>query len=169
MKRIYEPYKGFASYFLMQPVQLEEIKELKILALEFLNLVNFNNQNKKFKEVFTGIIDEKDGLYKEITVNLKNKSVVISSCQELKDDYFISKKLIYVNNNDIKYYETLVKKESPNSIYREIVTKGWKYGEDYTAIKICSENYTEDIPVYSIQELRNSKNHYSKCLSKNKK
>ena len=103
MQGIYEPSQEFSSYFLMQPVQIEEVKELTTIATEVLKLINFDNKNVEFKEVYTELTKDKDGLYKEITINLKDKSVSIASCQELKDDYFISKKLIYSNANEIKY------------------------------------------------------------------
>lgn len=172
MQRIYEQYKGFASYFLMQPIQIEETIKLKKLTTEVSRLIYFNHVNDKFREFHTEITDDEDGIYKEITINLKDASVIISLCQELQDNYFIAKKLIHFINNGFEYYETLVKKELPNYNYREIATKGWKFGVNYelnyTATKICSKDYTEDIPIYSIQELKKTESHYSRCLSKNK-
>ena len=175
MQRIYEPYKGLASYFLSQPVSMEEVKELKQIAHNTIKLINFNNEKRDFNELKTNIIDNKDGLYKDITINLEDETVTITFCQPLDGNYFISKKMRYNLIEEIEFTETLVaietliiRKELVSN-YREIATKEWAFGIDYVGKQISATNYTKDIPAYTIQELNKSNNHYSKCLTKNKK
>ena len=159
--------------FLRQPINREEFDELYILTLKLVELINLKISNTTFNKLDLEILDDKDGIYKQIKINLKDKFISIELCEPIKNEYFISKKIKYLNKNNIEFTKRLVKTTYPkNDIFRELALKKWRYNGEGISLKCFEElnsiDYIQELPIYSISEYKEKVKHYTKCLSKNK-
>lgn len=163
--------KEMINLLLNSPIDKYEFENLYIELIEIVNLINLEKITKlsKYNKFYTEILDDKDNLYKKITINLKERTISIDLCQLINTNYFIAKNITYYNKNNIQFCKKLVKQEH----FIELALKKWKYnGQDvnnncFKELEII--DYTKTIPCYSIYELRETENHYKRCLSKNKK
>ena len=119
------------------------------------------------------IIDDEDNIYKELEINPKDKTICISLCENLENKYFVSKNITYHNENNIEFTKILAKSEYPKTdAFKELALKKWQYNGKGVSLDCFTElaniNYINDIPLYSIYEYKNKKNHYHRSLSKNK-
>lgn len=150
-------------------------EEFEILYTKLLNLVELINFEKKynFNNLKLEIEDDNDNFYKQVKINLKDNIVCMELCEKIDNNYFISKKLTYYNDNYIEFTKILVKSEySKSDKFTELTVKKQKYNGKGVSIKYFTElesiNYIEDIPIYSVYDYNMKKCTYLKCLSKNK-
>lgn len=166
--------KILATNFLKQEMEREELEKLYTLILKILELINIDIINPKFSKVNLEIEDDEDCIYKQIKINLEEKCINIGLCKQLKNKYFIATNITYYNENNIEITKILVKNSYPkDDKFMELALKKYKYSIENNIIKDYKEieniNYTKEIPIYSINEYKEKKEHYVKCLSKNKK
>ena len=164
--------KTLVNFFLELPIDRKEFDKLFTLILEFNELFNFD-KNYNFNKLNLEILDDKDDIYKQVRINLKDKTICIELCEILENKYFISKNITYHNENNIEFTKILAKSEySKTDAFRELALKKWKYNGKDVSMKCFTElekiNYIKDIPIYSKEKYETKQNHYKRCLSKNK-
>ena len=166
--------KKIINYFLDNSINYEEFSKLYLLIQETLKIINFKESKTRLKSFNIEITDDEDQIYKEIKINLPFRQISISLCQNITEKYFISTNITNYDQEEIQIIKTLVKTNFPNGkSFRELAIKKWQYNGEEEFIdkfkEIDSIDYTENIPCYSINEIKDSEKHYIKCLSKNKK
>lgn len=163
--------KEMITLLLNSPIDKYEFDNLYIELMNVVNIVNLDRINKlsKYNKFYTEILDDEDKLYKKVTINLEEKTISIDLCQTIDQNYFIAKNITYYNESDIQFCKKLVKQEN----FIELAIKKWQYNGQGINIQCFKEienvDYTKTIPCCSISELRDTKNHYKRCLTKNKK
>ena len=162
------------NYFLDKPINYEEFSKLYLLIKETLKVINFKESQTRLKSFNIEITEDEDQIYKEIKINIPAKYISINLCQNITEDYFISTNITYYDIQNIEITKKLVKTKFPNGkSFRELAIKKWDYNGQEQFMnqfkEIESTDYTENIPIYSINEIRDSEKHYIKCLSKNRK
>lgn len=162
------------NYFLDTPINYEEFFKLYLLIQETLRVINFKESKTRLKNFNIEIPDDNDQIFKEVKIDIPTKNISISLCQNITEDYFISTNITYYNTQNIEITKKLVKTKFPNGkSFRELAIKKWQYNGEEEFMnqfkEIESIDYTENIPIYSINEIKDSEKHYIKCLSKNRK
>lgn len=162
------------NYFLENPINREEFNNLYILVLEILDIIKFKDTKTKITNFNMEILHDKDKIHKEINVNLNDKTISISLCKNLTEEYFIATNITFSSESNIEFSKILVKTTFPKGkSFRELAAKKWQYNVQEQILKNFKEieaiDYTENIQCCSINEIRESENTYIKCLSKNRK
>lgn len=163
---------NFINYFLDRPININEFANLNQLINEVLEKLRFDVTKKRLSKFNIELVEENDKIYKEININ--DKSISVTLCQNITNDYFIATNIMYNNDKNIEFSKKLVRTEYPRkNTFIELAMKKWQYngmGLDINNFELTeSNNYIETLPIYSYAKLTENNNIYIKCLSKNQK
>ncbi len=149
-----------------QSIDFSTLREFSYLRLK-------NSKKDKCPNLTMELDDEKDGIYKQVTISIENQTTSIEQCKGFKDSYFIFECIEFWSEYQTYFSRKLLKTNSPkldNVI--ALVYKEWVYNSvEQSLEEMPSLDFTGNISKEKKEYLGVSpdeQKHYLRCLSKNK-
>ncbi len=172
----------FLKYSILSREEFDELfKQLQLIhhSIDFSTLRKFsylrlkNSKEDKYPNLTMELDDEKDGIYKQVTISIENMTTSLEQCQNLQDGYFISECIEIWNEYETYFSRKLLKTNplKPKDVIA-IVYKKWIYNSvEQTLEEIPALDFTGNISKVEKEYLEVSpteQKQYLKCLSKNR-
>ncbi len=140
---------------------------------KFSKLILKNSQEDKYPNLIMDLDDEKDGIYKQITISTELESTSIEQCRNFKDRYIIYERMEFWNEREMYFTRKLLKTDpSKQNNVIALVYKQWLYNSvEQTLKEAPSLDFTKNFPTKEKEYLEVSpaeQKHYLRCLSRNK-
>lgn len=167
-------------------LSMEEMKKQYKLVQSIDQSIDFYNLRKlfyqrlkkvgedKYPNLIMELNDEKDDIYKYVTISIENMTVSMEQCKELKKGYFIYERIEVWNEYETYFTRKLLK---TNPLKQDdviaLVYKEWRYNdveqslEEMPALDFTTDMSNEEKEYLEITP--SEQKHYLRCLSKNKK
>lgn len=134
----------FDLYYSQLRLIYESINFEKLRTFSYLRLKDSK------KDIYHNFVmefdDDKDEIYKIITIDIENSNVFIEFLETINEEYSVFNKIVINNKFDIIYSKKLVKLDNNNPVhFIPIFEKVWRYDLETINLRLDEENdYTEN-------------------------